>query len=49
MGLVAPTGYGQMQDRQRTRAAGFDQHVVKPVDPETLGKVLAAAASARLG
>ena len=44
MQLVALTGYGQMQDRQRTRAAGFDQHVVKPVDPETLEKVLAAAA-----
>ncbi len=44
MELVALTGYGQMQDRQRTRAAGFDQHVVKPVDPETLEKVLAAAA-----
>jgi signal transduction histidine kinase len=42
--LVALTGYGQMQDRQRTRAAGFDQHVVKPVDPDTLGKVLAVAA-----
>jgi CheY-like chemotaxis protein len=44
MQLVALTGYGQMQDRQRTRAAGFDQHVVKPVDPETLEKVLAVAA-----
>jgi CheY-like chemotaxis protein len=42
--LVALTGYGQMQDRQRTRAAGFDQHVVKPVDPDTLEKVLAVAA-----
>jgi signal transduction histidine kinase/DNA-binding response OmpR family regulator len=42
--LVALTGYGQQQDRQRTRAAGFDHHLVKPVDSETLGKVLALAA-----
>jgi CheY-like chemotaxis protein len=42
--LVALTGYGQQQDRQRTRAAGFDHHVVKPVDADTLGKVLALAA-----
>jgi two-component system CheB/CheR fusion protein len=42
--LVALTGYDQLQDRQRTRAAGFDQHVVKPVDSATLGKVLAVAA-----
>jgi len=46
--LVALTGYGQTQDRQRTRAAGFDQHVVKPVDTDTLGKVLALAAQRSL-
>jgi CheY-like chemotaxis protein len=30
--LVAVTGYGQASDQERTRAAGFDAHVVKPVD-----------------
>jgi CheY-like chemotaxis protein len=30
--LVAVTGYGQRSDRDRTRAAGFAHHLVKPVD-----------------
>jgi PAS domain S-box-containing protein len=30
--LIALTGYGQESDRQKTRAAGFEQHLVKPVD-----------------
>jgi signal transduction histidine kinase len=30
--LVAVTGYGQVSDQEKTRAAGFDAHVVKPVD-----------------
>jgi len=30
--LIAVTGYGQVSDRERTAAAGFDAHVVKPVD-----------------
>ncbi|HEY7171101.1 MAG TPA: ATP-binding protein [Vicinamibacterales bacterium] len=30
--LVAVTGYGQEHDRQRTQAAGFDAHLIKPVD-----------------
>ena len=30
--LVAVTGYGQSSDRERSRAAGFDAHIVKPVD-----------------
>jgi CheY-like chemotaxis protein len=38
--LVALTGYGQQEDRQRTSEAGFDHHMVKPVDPETLRGVL---------
>jgi signal transduction histidine kinase/DNA-binding response OmpR family regulator len=36
MHLVAITGYGQPMDRARTRAAGFDAHLVKPVDPRVL-------------
>ncbi|HEX8614426.1 MAG TPA: ATP-binding protein [Telluria sp.] len=39
--LVAITGYGQESDRQRSRAAGFDQHMVKPVDTGKLMDVLA--------
>jgi CheY-like chemotaxis protein/two-component sensor histidine kinase len=38
--LVAITGYGQAEDRKRTREAGFDEHLVKPVDYETLSGVL---------
>ncbi len=41
--LVALTGYGQAEDRQRARAAGFDEHLVKPVDPAALQRVLGAA------
>jgi PAS domain S-box-containing protein len=41
--LVAVTGYGQESDRQRARKAGFDRHLVKPVDPGALQNLLAAA------
>lgn len=34
--LVALTGWGQDDDKRRTREAGFDLHLVKPVDPEAL-------------
>jgi signal transduction histidine kinase len=34
--LVAVTGYGQPEDRRRAIAAGFDQHLTKPVDYDTL-------------
>jgi len=39
--LVALTGWGQQQDRQRTREAGFDHHLVKPPEPEALDAVFA--------
>ena len=45
--LVALTGYGQPEDRKRATAAGFDAHLVKPVDPPELTRVLAAAAPRR--
>jgi signal transduction histidine kinase/ActR/RegA family two-component response regulator len=45
--LVAVTGYGQAADRQRARAAGFDLHITKPVDLETLVRVLDGAPEAR--
>jgi PAS domain S-box-containing protein len=40
--LVAVTGYGQEQDRAQTAAAGFDHHLVKPVDIAKLQAILAA-------
>ena len=40
--LVAVTGYGQPEDRERALAAGFDVHLVKPVDPDQLQRLLAA-------
>ena len=38
--LVAMTGYGQESDRERSREAGFDHHLVKPADLDTLLKIL---------
>ena len=39
--LVALTGWGQEQDRQRAAAAaGFDEHLTEPVDPNRLYKIL---------
>ena len=38
--LVAVTGYGQDEDQERSRAAGFDHHLVKPVEMDSLRKVL---------
>jgi PAS domain S-box-containing protein len=38
--LVAVTGYGQDTDRQRTLAAGFDHHLVKPLDMKSLFSIL---------
>ncbi|HTW37859.1 MAG TPA: ATP-binding protein [Steroidobacteraceae bacterium] len=40
MRIVAITGYGQPSDRERSRAAGFDQHLVKPIDPDMLHALL---------
>ncbi|WP_288378237.1 ATP-binding protein [uncultured Massilia sp.] len=39
--LVAVTGYGQQQDREEAFAAGFQHHLVKPVDFEELNRLLA--------
>jgi signal transduction histidine kinase/CheY-like chemotaxis protein len=39
--LVALTGYGQPEDRARTRAAGFDDHLVKPVEFPALERAIA--------
>jgi CheY-like chemotaxis protein/two-component sensor histidine kinase len=40
MVLVAFTGYGQDEDRQRAREAGFDHHLVKPADPASIEKIV---------
>lgn len=42
MRLIALTGYGQPSDRERARSAGFDQHLVKPVDHNELVAALRA-------
>jgi CheY-like chemotaxis protein len=41
--VIALTGWGQEQDRRMTAEAGFDGHLVKPVDAATLNEVLAEA------
>ena len=41
--LVALTGYGRPEDRQRALAAGFDAHMIKPVDPDRLCAFLNSA------
>ncbi|MET0986833.1 MAG: ATP-binding protein [Steroidobacteraceae bacterium] len=41
--IIALTGWGQETDRQRTRSAGMDYHLVKPVSPETLRRILRGA------
>ncbi|MEM9186579.1 MAG: chemotaxis protein CheB [Planctomycetota bacterium] len=38
--LVAVTGYGQEKDRREAAEAGFDEHLVKPVDPAVLNRLL---------
>jgi CheY-like chemotaxis protein len=37
--LVALTGWAQDADRQKSREAGFNAHIFKPVDPEVLGNL----------
>lgn len=38
--LIALTGWGQTEDKQRSAEAGFDHHLVKPLEPATLRRVL---------
>jgi CheY-like chemotaxis protein len=45
--LVAMTGYGGPEDRARGAAAGFDAHLVKPVDPRELRELLDQEVAAR--
>jgi len=46
--LVAITGWGQDDDRRRSRDAGFDMHLVKPVDPSQLVDIVDAGTPARV-
>jgi PAS domain S-box-containing protein len=45
--LVALTGWGQEEDRKRSREAGYDHHLVKPVDLSSLRELLAGSAAGR--
>ncbi|MDX6290029.1 MAG: hypothetical protein QOH42_1828, partial [Blastocatellia bacterium] len=38
--MIAVTGWGENVDRQRSKKAGFDYHLVKPVDPDVLTRLL---------
>jgi CheY-like chemotaxis protein len=40
MKIIAITGWGQQEDRLKSKDAGFDHHLVKPVDPQTLTSLL---------
>jgi signal transduction histidine kinase len=39
--MIALSGWGQEDDKRRSQEAGFHHHLVKPVDPTTLERVLA--------
>jgi CheY-like chemotaxis protein len=45
VGLVALTGYGSEEHRRRAAEAGFDHHLVKPVEPDSLQRVVAELAA----
>jgi CheY-like chemotaxis protein len=47
MRLVALSGYAQPEDRERALAAGFDVHLAKPADLDTLAKALVGGSGAR--
>ena len=41
--IIALSGYGSEEDRRKSFHAGFDSHLVKPLDPTTLPGILASA------
>jgi len=45
--LFAQTGWGQEEDKQRARQAGFDSYLVKPLDPDTLNQLLSQTLESR--
>ena len=46
--IVALTGFGQVRDRERALADGFDAHLTKPADPRILQELLTARAARRV-
>lgn len=42
--LIAVTGWGGDRERERSKDAGFDHHLLKPADPERIAELLAGAA-----
>ena len=46
--VVAVSGYGQDEDRMRSKAAGFDYHVVKPIDPAVINGLLGSLRESRV-
>jgi len=46
--LVALTGWGQPEDRRRTEEAGFDHHIVKPADLDSLRRICEVVAEGDL-
>jgi CheY-like chemotaxis protein len=47
--LIALTGWGQEDDVRRSRAAGFDHHLLKPPDVDKLRDLLASSVSGPVG
>jgi signal transduction histidine kinase/DNA-binding response OmpR family regulator len=47
--IVAVSGYGQEQDRMRSKSVGFDYHVVKPIDPTVLAGLVGSLRLSRDG
>jgi len=45
--IVAVSGYGQEQDRERSKSVGFDYHVVKPIDPTVLAGLVGSLRHSR--
>ena len=45
--IVAVSGYGQEQDRARSKSVGFDYHVVKPIDPTVLAGLVGSLRASR--
>lgn len=45
MVVVAITGWGREDDRQKTLLAGFDEHLVKPVAPDAIARALSGLAN----
>ena len=46
--LVALTGWGQDEDKRRSKEAGFDHHLTKPPDPEVLERLIAECGKGEL-